>query len=527
MFLLILLLISGTLDILPISSASDLTQPQERGKEIYFKGISSSGKPIKAWFGKDYSVEISGELALCSSCHGYDGLGRPEGGVIPLSITWENLTKSYGHIHPDGLTHLTFTEESLKSYMQDGVYPGGKNGNPTMPIYDISGGDLDNLVSYLKKLGTEFDQGLTETEIRIGTIIPGEGSAGEAGEEMQKIIQGYFDGINEKGGIYGRRLELITEKFSDPLNLNKGEIENFIEEKKIFAILSPFTPSFDLGFFSIAEKKGIPIIGPFTLFPVEDLSLNRYIFYILSGLREQAEALVNFASKNVKPTNLNNMGIVYPARKDISVVVKSLTEYANQKGFINIIKIEYQSNEFKADEISKQLQKEKISTLICISAEPESVALMEEVKTFEIAPDIYFLGVLAGEAVFKIPPALKDKIYFAYPTLPEDRKEWGVRELTNILRKTPSDSHLAAQVSAYSAAKILVEVLRRSGRLLNREKFLSLLEGLYNFDTGLLPPISYSKNRHIGAMGAYIVTVNQNNTLETELFSSKSWITLE
>ena len=68
--------------------------------------------------------------------------------------------------------------------------------------------------------------------------------------------------------------------------------------------------------------------------------------------------------------------------------------------------------------------------------------------------------------------------------------------------------HLAAQVSAYSSAKILIEGLKRVGKDLSRERLVQALEGFYNYPTGLTPPITYGPNRRIGASGAYIVMVD-------------------
>jgi hypothetical protein len=43
---------------------------------------------------------------------------------------------------------------------------------------------------------------------------------------------------------------------------------------------------------------------------------------------------------------------------------------------------------------------------------------------------------------------------------------------------------------------------------LSRERLIQALEGFYNYQTGLTPPITYGPNRRIGAMGAYIVMVD-------------------
>jgi hypothetical protein len=75
-----------------------------------------------------------------------------------------------------------------------------------------------------------------------------------------------------------------------------------------------------------------------------------------------------------------------------------------------------------------------------------------------------------------------------------------------------------------AAAKILVYGLERSGKNLSREKLVTTLEGLYEFDTGLMPRLTFGPNRRIGSMGAYIVTIDP----EKKLFpATVEWIAAE
>jgi len=304
------------------SAAAPLTPGEARGKRIYDKGTNTSGKPVKAYFGRGSElIELKGEGATCTSCHGYDGLGRPESGIIPTNITWPYLMKSYGHIHPDGLEHSAFTGESLKSYIRDGIYPGGRKGDPAMPVYVIADEDLDDLIAYLKRLDTAIDPGLSDRSIRIGTIIPAEGAAGEIGEAMKRTIQAYFDEINDKGGIFSRKLELFAEKTALPVS--QDALRKLIEQKQFFSLIATFTPGSDREISSVAETEAIPLIGPFTLFPVDVVALNRYVFYIHSGLREQMCALVEFAATNVA-TKSSRIVLLYPARAELIEVVEAV-----------------------------------------------------------------------------------------------------------------------------------------------------------------------------------------------------------
>ena len=77
-----------------VTSSNELTPQEKRGQQIYLRGTSPSGQEITAVLGGGTTVPAS--AMPCANCHGSDGLGRAEGGVIPSNITWEALTKPYG-----------------------------------------------------------------------------------------------------------------------------------------------------------------------------------------------------------------------------------------------------------------------------------------------------------------------------------------------------------------------------------------------------------------------------------------------
>ena len=79
----------------------------------------------------------------------------------------------------------------------------------------------------------------------------------------------------------------------------------------------------------------------------------------------------------------------------------------------------------------------------------------------------------------------------------------------------------ALLLSAFSAAKILVEGLKRAGREVSREKLIETLEGLSGYVTGLTPAVTYGPNRRIGAMGAYVVTIDLE---KREFVPPSSWV---
>src|SRR3981189_1987767 len=72
------------------------------------------------------------------------------------------------------------------------------------------------------------EQGVTDTEIRIGNVMPYSGSL-EVFGAIGKAEAAYFEMINERGGINGRKVHFISyDDKSDPsaaLDLTRGLIE--------------------------------------------------------------------------------------------------------------------------------------------------------------------------------------------------------------------------------------------------------------------------------------------------------------
>jgi len=502
--------------------AASLTPQEERGRQIYLSGTSPSGAPIVAFFGKDL-LEVPGESATCVSCHGYDGLGRSESGVIPSNITWRQIMKSYGHIHPDGLEHGPFSETSLKSYMEDGIYPGGKQGDPSMPVYQMAAQDLDALTAYLKKLDSYLDPGITDSVIRIGTLLPSGGSPAELGEIMRQTVVAYFNEINSQGGIYGRKMTLSAEtvrSFDDkPRFLNST-----VPEQGVFALVNTFTPGIEADLWRRIEEQRVPLVAPFSLLPIEDQLLHRYRFFLYAGLREQVTVLARYATQNLSMEN-PRIQIVYPQRDGMDDIVSAVEAVYQSKGWLNISRRKYtQGDSFSASMLFR-LRLENPDLLLFLGGEGEAETLFSTFGDAECKTFLFMPGVLAGKSIYKIPVSCKGRVWLSFPSLPGDRKEWGLREFQAMAdRQQLAVRHPTAQLAAYASARILVEGLRRAGRDLSRERLLEALEGLYEFDTGLSPLVTYNKNRRTGAMGAHIVEVDPLLAGSEGMIVPRGWI---
>ena len=70
-------------------------------------------------------IDVPASTLTCAGCHGMRGEGITEGGVTAGNMTWNFLTKPYGHSDDGGRKHPPFTETSVARLMTAGFDPAG------------------------------------------------------------------------------------------------------------------------------------------------------------------------------------------------------------------------------------------------------------------------------------------------------------------------------------------------------------------------------------------------------------------
>jgi len=503
--------------------ATELTAQELRGKRIYAQGESESGTPLSALIARS-GAPLPASIVPCGGCHGADGQGRPEGGVVPPDITWSSLTNSYGHDHDYGRSHPSYDEQSLADSIVDGIDPADNVLDSTMPRYAISADDLADLIAYIKRLEFDLDTGMTEKSIRIGTMLPLEGPRSGLGATMRAVLEGYFSDVNAHGGINGRRLELVVAGYDDDPTYAGWSLRDLLEQQSVFALVSGFVDGIEQDVAELVEETEIPIVGPYTMLPEEGAGLNRYSFYLLSGIRHHAELLMKFAP-SVQGANGSNAAVVYRGVEPYAEFAAAASAAARPADWQTIQAVPYEPASFDAVAIASKLQRDDVRSLFFFGRADELKALTVAAGNAGWIPFVFTPSSLAAHSMFEIPSSFNGKVFVAYPSVPGDHTAAGVQAFELFHETHDIDyRYSAAQISAYTAATILVEGLKRSGRSLSRERLVAELEGLTDFRTGLLPPISFNQTRRIGALGGYVMALDP---AARQLLPAGNWIALE
>lgn len=498
----------------------ELTLQERRGKAFYLRGESASGQEVTALMGE---IDVPASTLTCAGCHGLKGHGITEGGVTAGPLTWSFLTKPYGHTDEGGRKHPAFSETSFVRILTAGLDPAGNKLAVAMPTYRMSQEDMANLIAYLKRIETDTDPGVDDTIIVLGTVLPEKTALSGLAQSMGDVLQAYFAEINSRGGIYNRKIELRVLHGDSKLTVSN--MKRLIDEEQVFAIVSGLSAGEEDGVAALTQEKEVPFIGPSTLMPQRGAPVNRYVFYLLPGLKEQARALAVFASRKTAAAN-SRVAIISPDAEFNRGIVASVEEQTKKAGWKSVTTTYYAQDGFSASSRVAEFKEKGIDTVFFLGSGIEAAAMLKDAETAGWTPSVYMLGTLAGRNIADaVTMKTKDKIFLAFATVPTDVSAAGATEYSALLQRNKLQStHAAAQASAMAAAKILVHALELCGKDLSRERLITTLEGFYEYETGLMPKITFGPNRRIGVLGAYVVTIDP----EKKLFpASLEWIAVD
>jgi cytochrome c553 len=122
------------------------------GERIYFTGTSRSGPPITSQMRGMHRMQ--GGMLGCAACHGEDGSGgrvrMMMATVVAPDIRWSHLTDAeHEDEHED---HPPYDETALRRAIRRGIDPAGEPLEWSMPRWEMTDAQLDDLAAFLKTL---------------------------------------------------------------------------------------------------------------------------------------------------------------------------------------------------------------------------------------------------------------------------------------------------------------------------------------------------------------------------------------
>lgn len=114
--------------------------------------------------------------------------------------------------------------------------------------------------------GTGFaaDPGVSADKIVLGQAAPLDGPAAALGQGMREGMLAAFAEANTKGGVKGRKIELVSKDDGYEPNKSIEATKQLLNDDKVFALVGPVGTPTSAATQPIATEAGVPFIGAFT-----------------------------------------------------------------------------------------------------------------------------------------------------------------------------------------------------------------------------------------------------------------------
>jgi branched-chain amino acid transport system substrate-binding protein len=345
--------------------------------------------------------------------------------------------------------------------------------------------------------GLAFGQvpGVTPKSILLGQSAAFTGPAAQLGIQLNIGAKAYFDHVNKQGGVFGRTIELKTRDDRYEGNLCADNTKKLIEEDKVFALFGYVGTPTGVMAMPIFTKAEVPLIGMFTGAEAFRNPINRYIFNTRASYFNETEKIV----EQLVSTGNRNIAAFYQDDAYGQAGLKGVQLAMERRNLKLSALATVERNTIKVEDAVKKINAVQPDAVIMISAYTSIAEFVRQMKKAGSAAQFHnvsFVGSLA------LADALKDEGYGVVISqvvpFPWSESVPLVKEYHAIMAEAGSKDINFSSLEGFIDAKVMVEGLKRAGKNLTREKLISALESMNNYDLGSFT-ISYSPTDHRGS----------------------------
>jgi branched-chain amino acid transport system substrate-binding protein len=306
--------------------------------------------------------------------------------------------------------------------------------------------------------------------IRIGASLSLTGSYAALGQNQQRGYQLCVKQTNDKGGVLGRKLELVLyDDWSDPANAVRL-YEKLVTQDTMDLLLGPYGSPITDAVADVAEKYKQPLVTHAASGSIFRKG-RKFAFMVLSPAEVFLEGLVEMAARR----GLKTLAIINENTLFAKAVADGTAELAKRKGLEVVFVQGYPKGNLDFSTILVKVRAANPDVLAAATYFDDAVAITRQMKQLNVNPRMYavtvggdlpkFHEILGKDAEFVYGASLWDPELVtlrAGGLIPVARQYPGAREFVESHRKEFPRADLSYQTAAgYAICQILVEAVKR------------------------------------------------------------------
>jgi ABC-type branched-subunit amino acid transport system substrate-binding protein len=340
----------------------------------------------------------------------------------------------------------------------------------------------------------KYDTGATDTEIKIGNIMPYSGPASAYGV-IGKTEAAYFKKINDAGGINGRKINFISydDGYSPPKTVEQAR--KLVESDEVLLIFNSLGTPPNSAIHKYMNAKKVP-----QLFVATGATKwnDPKDFPWTMGWQPSYQSETQIYAKYILKEKPNaKIAVLYQNdhyRKDY---LKGLKDGLGAKAASMIVAEEsYETTEPSVDGHIVKLKSSGADIFVNISTPKFAAQAIKKMAEIGWTP-LHFLNNVSASVGSVIKPAgyqnaqgIISAAYLKDPSDPQWENDAGMKEFLTFLEKDfPEGNKLdSSVVVGFGVTQTLIQVLKQCGDNLTRENIMKQAANLKDFRTEVLLP---------------------------------------
>lgn len=361
---------------------------------------------------------------------------------------------------------------------------------------------------------TVGETGVTADTILLGQSAALTGSTAVLGKQMNAGARLYFDYINQQGGVFGRKIELkALDDAYEPDEAVKNT-RKLIEEERVFALFGYVGTPTSQAAVPLANQARVPFFAPFTGAQSLRDPRSRYVFHVRAGYDEETAAIV----RQIRTTGLKRVAVVYNddayGKAGIAGVEQAIKSLPADSGVKLVAQESVIRNTVEIGDAMQGAMKATPDAIVLISAYRTVGAFVKEALRRGYSGQFYNVSFVGTQALAKeVGPQGSGVIISQVMPHPGNATLPVVREYLRLLQASGKQNEFDyASIEGFIAAKAFVEGLRRTGRDVTREKFITAVESMRNVDLGGFI-VQYGPDNHVGSKFVEMTIINSRGVV--------------
>ncbi|HTY24042.1 MAG TPA: ABC transporter substrate-binding protein [Desulfomonilaceae bacterium] len=341
-------------------------------------------------------------------------------------------------------------------------------------------------------------RGVTKDTIKMGIIMVKTGPVAALGLPYGWGTEDVFNDANDKGGINGRKIQLIWEddQFKTPLAI--ANFNKLIFRDKVLSIVTCGGTPQTIALLDLIQEHKIANI-PNALTEEMYEPYRPYVFIAGATYETQIALMFDYIMNDLKAKD-PKIAVVYAETEFGKKGLEEARKRAEQYGLKLAAELVLNIGSVDASSQVLVLKKDKVDYVITCNLTPPIITFLQTAEKYDYWPTTFGINWSCDDMVVKAcKAASKNYIGVNFVGGWEDETPGmkRVRELAKKNNREPNKMLTSLYTAGAAVGILFVEGMKRAGDNLSPETLKTSLETLKDFDMGgIIPPVTYTSASH-------------------------------